>query len=88
MGWVFNVVDEGVVTNAPTLAIVGVVFTIFSLTVVSLRMYVRWRIVKRVSIGQSSWWEFELRCISNSSLQMTGLSLSLGYVFLELTEVH
>ena len=52
MGWTFNVVDPGAATSAPTIAALGIVFTVFSALVVSLRLYVRGSIVKTISIGQ------------------------------------
>jgi hypothetical protein len=43
-------------TNAPTIAAVGIVFTVLSALVVSLRLYVRSSIVKKISIGEFSSW--------------------------------
>jgi len=50
MGWTFNVVDSDVATNAPTIAAVGIFFTVLSAFFVSLRLYVRGSIVKTISI--------------------------------------
>ncbi|CZR59973.1 uncharacterized protein PAC_09868 [Phialocephala subalpina] len=50
MGWTYNVVDPNVATNAPIVAGVGIFFTILSLLVVSLRIYVRKCIVKAITV--------------------------------------
>lgn len=78
MGWTYNVVDPNVATNAPTVAGVGIFFTVLSLLVVSLRIYVRKCIVKVITIGEffesiSSWQTLIL-------LQMTGSLWLLGSV--------
>ena len=52
MGWTFNVANPDAATNAPTIAAVGIVFTVLSALVVSLRLYVRSSIVKKISIGE------------------------------------
>ena len=52
MGWTFNVANPDAATNAPTIAAVGIVFTVLSALVVSLRLYVRSSIVKKISIGK------------------------------------
>jgi hypothetical protein len=52
MGWTFNVVNPDAATNAPTIAAVGIVFTVLSALVVSLRLYVRSSIVKKISVGE------------------------------------
>ncbi len=54
MGWTFNVVNPDAATNAPTIAAVGIAFTVLSALVVSLRLYVRSSIVKKISIGECS----------------------------------
>ena len=54
MGWTYNVVDTNAATIAPTIAAVGIVFTVLSALIVSLRLYVRSSIVKTISIGESS----------------------------------
>jgi hypothetical protein len=54
MGWTFNVVDTNAATIAPTIAAVGIVFTVLSALIVSLRLYVRSSIVKTISIGERS----------------------------------
>ncbi|KAH9207448.1 hypothetical protein DL95DRAFT_248702, partial [Leptodontidium sp. 2 PMI_412] len=48
--WVYNVVNPDAATNAPTILGVGVFLTILSLSIVSLRFYVRSRIVRTVTI--------------------------------------
>ncbi|KAH7346197.1 hypothetical protein BKA65DRAFT_551128 [Rhexocercosporidium sp. MPI-PUGE-AT-0058] len=50
MGWVHNVVNLDAATNAPAVLGVGVFLTIMSLSIVSLRLYVRARIVRAVTI--------------------------------------
>ncbi|KUJ12622.1 uncharacterized protein LY89DRAFT_623821 [Mollisia scopiformis] len=50
MGWTYNVVDPNVATNAPTVAGVGITFTILSFSIVCLRLYVRKYIVKAINI--------------------------------------
>ncbi|KAL2059762.1 hypothetical protein VTL71DRAFT_10146 [Oculimacula yallundae] len=50
MGWVYNLVNEDAATNASAIFGVGVFLTILSLSIVSLRMYVRWRIVRTITI--------------------------------------
>jgi hypothetical protein len=50
MGWTFNVVNPDAATNAPAIAAVGIVFTVLSALVVSLRLYVRSSIVKKIRI--------------------------------------
>ncbi|KAF8850705.1 hypothetical protein BDZ45DRAFT_751421 [Acephala macrosclerotiorum] len=50
MSWTYNPVDPNVATNAPTVAGVDIFFTILSLLVVSLRIYVRKCIVKAINI--------------------------------------
>ncbi|KAN0120307.1 hypothetical protein V8E51_002515 [Hyaloscypha variabilis] len=50
MGWTFNVVNPDAATNAPTIAAVGIVFTVLSALVLSLRLYVRSSIVKKISV--------------------------------------
>lgn len=52
MGWTYNAIDPNVATSAPIVAGVGVFFTILSLCVVSLRLYVLKFVVKVTSIGQ------------------------------------
>jgi hypothetical protein len=54
MGWTFNVVNPDAATNAPAIAAVGIVFTVLSALVVSLRLYVRSSIVKKIRIGRCS----------------------------------
>jgi hypothetical protein len=54
MGWTYNVVDPDAATNAPTIAAVGIVFTVLSALVVSLRLYVRSSIVKKFHLGECS----------------------------------
>jgi hypothetical protein len=54
MGWTLNVVNPDAATNASTIAAVGIVFTVLSALVVSLRLYVRSSIVKKISIGECS----------------------------------
>jgi hypothetical protein len=54
MGWTFNAVNPDAVTNAPAIAAVGIVFTVLSALVVSLRLYVRSSIVKKIIIGRCS----------------------------------
>ncbi|KAH7410595.1 hypothetical protein BKA64DRAFT_771785 [Cadophora sp. MPI-SDFR-AT-0126] len=50
MGWVYNVVDSDAASNAPAVIGVGVFLTILSLSIVSLRLYVRSRIVRTITI--------------------------------------
>ncbi|KAG4443064.1 hypothetical protein IFR05_001460 [Cadophora sp. M221] len=50
MGWVYNSVNPDAATNSPTILGVGVFLTILSLSIVSLRLYVRARIVRTVTI--------------------------------------
>ncbi|PVH74122.1 hypothetical protein DL98DRAFT_357030, partial [Cadophora sp. DSE1049] len=50
MGWVYNVIDQDAATNAPAVIGVGVFLTVLSLSIVSLRLYVRARIVRTITI--------------------------------------
>lgn len=79
MGWTYNVVDPNVATNALTVAGVGISFTILSLSIVSLRIYVRKCIVKAMNIGKSFWW-VSVGKSTDASTQMTGLSWLPGSV--------
>ena len=80
MGWTFNVANPDAATNAPTIAAVGIVFTVFSALVVSLRLYVRSSIVKKISVGKETQLNISvvLKASSNLTHQMTGLSWLLG----------
>lgn len=77
MGWTFNA-DPDAVTGAGLIVGVGVFFALVSFSAVSLRLYVRAKLVKNVNIGESwtiSWVAIWL----TTSPQMTGLSLVPGY---------
>ncbi|CZT43346.1 uncharacterized protein RSE6_03371 [Rhynchosporium secalis] len=50
MPWIYNLVNEDAASNSSVLLGVGVSLTILSLTIVSLRFYVRARIVRTVTI--------------------------------------
>lgn len=65
MGWTFNVVDADAPTNAPTIAAVGIVFTVLSALVVSLRLYVRSSIVKKIGIGELLVGDSVMKTLSN-----------------------
>ncbi len=60
MGWTFNTDNPNAVTNAPTIAAVGITFTTLSLIVVLLRCYVRLVLIKKFGAGTSTIW----RCLS------------------------
>ncbi|KAG4419136.1 hypothetical protein IFR04_007732 [Cadophora malorum] len=50
MGWVYDLVNQDAATNAPAIIGVGVFLTTLSLSILSLRLYVRARIVRIVTI--------------------------------------
>jgi hypothetical protein len=52
MGWTYNTVNPDASTNAPTIAAVGIAFTIISFIVVCLRMYVRTQMIKAIGAGK------------------------------------
>jgi len=52
MGWTYNTVNPDADTNAPTIAAVGITFTIISLVSVCLRMYVRLFMIKAAGAGE------------------------------------
>ena len=53
MGWVYDLVNQDAATSAPAIIGVGVFLTTLSLSILSLRLYVRARIVRIVTIGMN-----------------------------------
>lgn len=53
MGWTYNTENPDAVTNAPTIAAVGITFTTVSFFVVALRVYVRGWMIK--AVGADDW---------------------------------
>lgn len=84
MGWTYNVVDPDTASNAPTIAAVGIVFTVISALVVSLRLYVRSSIVKKIHFGECSklgivGWNVYLIEISDDWLIVATWVCDMGY---------
>jgi hypothetical protein len=65
MGWAYNVVDPNAQSNESDVIGVGIFFTILSLTVVSIRIYVRGWIVKAISLDD---WIIVLAWVSFSKI--------------------